>query len=343
MKNPLLSYIVPIYNVEEYLDRCIQSLLSQGLDEDYYEIILVNDGSTDGSLTICQHYSDLHKNIRIISQKNAGISRARNTGILNAQGDYLCFVDSDDFLKINGIKDIVQYCSGDVDLVRFWCRIIHPSVKEDLPDGNGNVTFEGTGIDFIKMYGLDTFCWNYLYRREFLLSNHIEFVNVIHEDFTFISDVLFLNPKIISLNSRIYNYVIRESSNTTSRTKECNRRWVDELSWIIAHFVEKLEESRYSDPELFESGMTSLEFKMITLYSRLLSTGYSLEEYKSRIDICKNLGVLPLSRLNGSMKIRLSKRIINFIFNYPFTYLLFKNMYEPLFLKFIKPLLNRNR
>ncbi len=131
MGNMLISIIVPVYNTEAFLERCLQSLLRQGLAEDEFEIILVNDGSTDGSLQICEKYSKIHDNIRIISQANGGIGAARNTGMSLARGEYVCFVDSDDDLSENGLSEMITYCDSEVDAIRFWCRIVHPHTKDE--------------------------------------------------------------------------------------------------------------------------------------------------------------------------------------------------------------------
>ncbi|HJS00822.1 MAG TPA: glycosyltransferase, partial [Flavobacterium sp.] len=107
----LLSIIVPVYNVENYLRRCLNSLLDQDLCLDDYEIIIVNDGSTDSSLRIAQEYGNKFSSIKIISQENQGLSEARNVGIRNALGQYIYFIDSDDFIQkkiFNSIFKIVK-------------------------------------------------------------------------------------------------------------------------------------------------------------------------------------------------------------------------------------------
>ena len=99
----LVSIIVPVFNVEKYLSRCINSLVAQ--DYKQLEIILVNDGSTDSSMTICKEYEKKDNRIKIINQQNQGLSMARNAGLKLAHGKYICFVDSDDWVE----KDYVSY------------------------------------------------------------------------------------------------------------------------------------------------------------------------------------------------------------------------------------------
>ena len=103
-KNPVISIIVPVYNVEKYLDRCIQSILVQSFKK--FELVLINDGSTDNSLKICQKYREEDNRIVLISQPNKGLSAARNTGLENIHGEYVCFIDSDDFVEKNYLRSL---------------------------------------------------------------------------------------------------------------------------------------------------------------------------------------------------------------------------------------------
>ena len=97
-----ISVIIPVYNVEEYLQECINSIINQTYKN--LEIIIVNDGSTDNSLNICNEYQKIDERIKVFTQKNGGLSAARNTGIINATGDYILFVDSDDWLELSAVE-----------------------------------------------------------------------------------------------------------------------------------------------------------------------------------------------------------------------------------------------
>ena len=113
--NPILSIIVPVYNVEIYLERCIKSILNQSFKE--FELILINDGSTDKSRDICDKYSKLDTRIIVVHQKNLGVSAARNTGLDIARGKYIGFVDADDFIHYSMYKimiDVIKNTSSDM-------------------------------------------------------------------------------------------------------------------------------------------------------------------------------------------------------------------------------------
>lgn len=100
----LVSVVIPIYNVEKYLRKCIETVIDQTYTN--IEIILVNDGSTDNSLQICNQFKEKDKRIKVINKKNGGLSDARNVGIKNAQGKYICFIDSDDFISEKYIEEL---------------------------------------------------------------------------------------------------------------------------------------------------------------------------------------------------------------------------------------------
>ena len=102
----LISIIVAIYNVDQYLEQCIDSIINQSYKN--LEIILVNDGSTDNSKNICDYYSEIDKRIKVVHKKNGGVSSARNTGIDIATGDYIAFVDSDDYLELNMYETMIN-------------------------------------------------------------------------------------------------------------------------------------------------------------------------------------------------------------------------------------------
>ena len=125
-----LSVIIPMYNAEKYIKRCIESVYRQDLDINNFELLVVNDGSTDNSLEIVKDYFTSYKNIRFFSQKNSGQGAARNLGIKHATGEYILFLDSDDFLlpqSINKILGIVKHVS---------CDVINFLMEVELPTGN---------------------------------------------------------------------------------------------------------------------------------------------------------------------------------------------------------------
>ena len=141
MNNYELSIIVPAYNCEKYIDKCIQSIIKQ--KNNLIEIIIINDGSTDKTLEKCESFQKQYQNIKIINQKNSGVSYSRNIGIENASGKYIMFVDSDDYLEENSLEKIQELLSENIDILRY-SYIIKDKNK------NTEVIFEKETFNLIK-------------------------------------------------------------------------------------------------------------------------------------------------------------------------------------------------
>ena len=112
----LISIIIPVYNVEKYLSKCVESILAQGVED--FELLLVNDGSKDSSLAICNSYAERDSRIKVLNKPNGGVSSARNLGLDNATGEWVTFVDSDDWLAEGALAECVPYMQ-DYEIIRF--------------------------------------------------------------------------------------------------------------------------------------------------------------------------------------------------------------------------------
>lgn len=209
--NPQVSVIVPVYQVRPYLERCVDSLLQQSLHE--IEIILIDDGSTDGCAQICDRYAALDERVRVVHQKNAGLSAARNTGLDLAQAPYIMFVDSDDWVGPDfcsiplGIAKETQ-----VDLVFFARRIWNGKrVRRRHSWSKTGLLHE---IDALK-FGLfqSITVWDKLYARE--LFNEIRFpIDRYCEDYAVTHQIVRTAGKAFYIDIALYNYCIREGSIT---------------------------------------------------------------------------------------------------------------------------------
>lgn len=206
------SFIVPVYNTSKYLKRCLDSLIGQKFES--YEIIIVNDGSTDNSEDIIKCYLNKYKKIKYIKQRNKGLSEARNVGVKHAKGEYLLFVDSDDYVEKSLLKEVDKKISN-VNLLRFQV------IKED-ETGKHKETHEEkafgvvSGKDafkFISEYHFVEPAWCYVYEKEFYLKNKFEFKKgVYHEDFGLIPEIIYKAKSVKSINYLGYHYVVREGS-----------------------------------------------------------------------------------------------------------------------------------
>lgn len=224
----ILSVIIPVYNVEKYVESCIRSCENQDIPKEDYEVIVVNDGSPDGSLAIVQRLAREYSNIRVISQENGGLSAARNTGMENACGDYYMFVDSDDWIAENCLgkltaklrkenPDALAICAADViDGV----SIRSHSFTEETPIA---------GRDLLKN-GISTCAPYAIWRASFFKKNNLKFCQgIYHEDTELIPRAYYLAEKVSRTNDIIYYY----NQNITSITRTSNPKRAFDLIEVV--------------------------------------------------------------------------------------------------------------
>ena len=211
-----LSIIIPVYNVEKYLDKCLSSILDAAVDSSYYEVIAINDGSTDNSLNILRDYQTLHSNLTVLSQSNLGLGATRNKGAALAKGEYIWFVDSDDWITPNAIDNIVKLANAekpDVITIDFE----HSSGEKSPVVNNATPGEHYTGIDYLLMSIVHNPAQYYIFNSNFYRQSNLSFSEKIyHEDSLFTPIALSLAGKVIFLGKICYIYNIRENSIMTS-------------------------------------------------------------------------------------------------------------------------------
>ena len=201
--NSLISVIVPVYNVEKYLSKCLDSIINQTYKN--LEIICVDDGSTDSSPMILEEYAQKDSRIKIITRQNGGLSSARNTGVKNATGEFVSFVDSDDWIDLETYEKAIRHFSEGVDSVCWYAALVCEEGVECDFDGEKNwhrVKFSGkTTLDGDSFFKHTFTVWNKLWRRSIIDKYKIDFPEgFIHEDFSFYTKYMALAPKTYFLN-----------------------------------------------------------------------------------------------------------------------------------------------
>ena len=206
----LISIIVPVYNVENYIEECLDSIKNQTHKD--IEVILVNDGSTDGSREICEQYCEKDSRFKLINQENQGLSEARNVGVRASIGEYIFFVDSDDVVKVDILEILLPFMVEDVDIV--GCSYSYQ--KEDLQlQKSPNVVFQGDSYEAISScinYGrVNSLAWGKLYRRRIVEA--VPFLKgLLYEDtYTGIVNLKYIR-KMIVIDTIRYYYRIRSNS-----------------------------------------------------------------------------------------------------------------------------------
>lgn len=217
----LLSVIIPVYNVEKYVARAIRSVLQNDVAPELYEIVIVDDESPDNSLAIVNDFVKHHPNIRVISQKNKGLGGARNTGIANASGKYLLFLDADDWYLPNTISKLIDTAeTRELEILEFGAQGINLDNSIAYTRAmNSNIM---NGVDYYQEYRfLDSAC-NKLYSRQFLFDNDLLFIEKLYiEDYEFNTRALFKAKRIAGIDPISVQFLQSQDSitRTSDRTK----------------------------------------------------------------------------------------------------------------------------
>ena len=236
-----VSVVIPVYNVKPYLERCVNSVLRQTYKD--LEIILVDDGSTDGSGELCDDIASRDQRIQVIHQKNQGLSGARNTGIRHAQGDFLIFMDSDDeWLLDEGLDALARQCDENTDMIAF--KIVHIWDQSrrnymsdyDVQKISGLDNAQSVFAHLVRSQQLRVSACSVFVRRSILTENNLFFISgLISEDVFWMLQLWQHVQTVKVVNLNFYGYYHRESSITTSPSI----RVVRSYDTIFTHWSEQ--------------------------------------------------------------------------------------------------------
>jgi len=242
-----ISVVVPVYNVIDTLDRCIQSLITQ--DYPAVEIILVDDGSTDGSEVRCDEYAATEPNITVIHKTNGGLSSARNAGLRRCSGDYVLYVDSDDYIKSDACSRFAACLAGSPDIVvgdaielngSHVAMMSHDSIDDVVHSGT---EFIKRSIESLQWYAP---AWLNLYRRQFLIENNLFYVEgILHEDMEMLPRVFLAAKSVRCLHYDFYQYVVRAGSIMTNKVTD---KQIENMREIYSAWYKRF--SKIKDDEL---------------------------------------------------------------------------------------------
>lgn len=215
----MISIIVPVYNAERHLNKCIDSILSQSFVN--FELILINDGSTDGSESICQKYAISDNRVKFFHKKNGGVGSARNLGLEKATGDWIMFVDADDWIEHDCLESCYKILNNNIDLIVFSCNLAEDS---QLPD-----KICSTKSDFKEILPLYidkavfTSPWCKLFKRSKVEELHLKFNEELlffGEDTLFVFEYLKNIKSMHLLSKQLYHYVFDNNQNSLSKKKD---------------------------------------------------------------------------------------------------------------------------
>lgn len=298
-----LSIILPVYNVESYLRECLDSIYEKDIQD--FELIAINDGSTDKSLNVLQEYENRYDNFSLISQSNKGLSVARNIGLSNAKGKYVYFFDSDDILSNNGY--ILNYIDviEDFDILIFNAEVFEDSISNGLQSVSRYTepNIKGESIEFINnkqviRYNGNQYLqtiyqekhyspvvWKRVYKRDFLVKNNISFYPRLmpSEDDLHLFQTLFLNPEIVFLNESLVFHRIRKTSIMSNLNKERSHQ---SFNIILFELLDMKELYQYK-----ETNIKVIKWIINFFIRRIHSQKPSIKEAIRLLGIAKENGV----------------------------------------------------
>jgi glycosyltransferase EpsH len=319
-----ISFIIPVYNVEKYIEKCLSSIVTQKNPD--WEAVIIDDGSTDGSAGICKLFIEKHPNIRIVSQKNQGQGIARNTGMQLAQGRFICFVDPDDWVHEDMTKDLISAMdSSDAVFANFGIEYIATNgivnkrfINFEYSELKGSAIFENAVMD---MNVLSSPC-NKIYKRSFLQENSILFPPTrAYEDSYFSRLVSYYAKKCIFLNKVYYHALVRLDSTT--------REMSIEKVQIAIHILQ-LEKERFIDsnsPKYLRSIFSAHEIKFLSLI--YIHAAYRVQKWNDYVQcislldefgykqLCQEKEIVKHLKLKNKIMVQVSlrPRLLRFLAN----------------------------
>lgn len=299
MRNKV-SVIIPIYKVEKYLNKCIESVVGQTHRD--LEIILVDDGSPDGCPAICDAWAAKDSRIKVIHQDNKGLSGARNSGIEVCTGEYVCFIDSDDYVSKDYVEKLLLAAEGagaDVAICRFYLlNDASGELVEPFKMGRADYSAETIG----ELYCLTMvkspvgYAWNKLYRRELIGASRFE-EGRLYEDGPFNSEVLLNAKKIVTITDCLYCYRQRADSIVSAKDREKQVKKVRDYCHTIYVCIERLK-GRMNDRQMTVYAGFFLKYLLDNAaYYGKEEKRIAVETFKNCYDICKDCFTDPKTRV----------------------------------------------
>lgn len=307
MDKTKISIIATFYNLEEYAKRCVDSLTSQTFQD--IEIICVNDGSQDNTINILQELAQNDNRIKIIDKKNEGVSIARNTGINAASGEYIMFVDGDDYIEPNACEILYKKAiDTNVDIISFQRNfIIKDKITKDKSFYPNNNIKNKTYLFYDKIdetfQSMKILCWDKLYRKSLICKNNIKFPENLNfgEDSIFLFYCLETNPQILIIEDYLYNYTVSRKNSLTAGMSKIKQNKYSTFSKIVK-CINYINNNLTKNRLLQLHSINRFFYLLINICSHLYFTQHK-QEYISSIeqilDLYKDFDKKTVEKMNG--------------------------------------------
>ena len=273
-KKPAISIILPVYNTSLYLEQCLNSIHNQSFKD--YELICVDDGSSDDSIDILRKYKEIINNCKVIYQSNKGVAAARNVGLSKVSGDYIIFIDSDDYIAPNYLERLYnEICNTNADVVICNFYRYYENLKLRLPVVYKKKSGIYTSHDILKSLIPDnlihSYLWNKIWKKE--LFDNLEFPNIKYEDISIMCDLFYKANKISIIDDTLYYYRIRKTSIVRNYSVSTQNDYVKAYGIIRLFLNEKDLYNKYK----FSFKLLSIKVYLVMFFINI----FLITEYKN--------------------------------------------------------------
>lgn len=309
-----LSIIVPVYNVENFLNDCVSSFFIQGLSPDDFEVLLIDDGSIDSSLSLANQWSQKYNNIRVFHQANQGQAVARNYGIENARGKYLMFVDSDDYLlpqKLYGLLNIIDKHKLDALIYNIKAQSQDGgTILLKIPNVKYDVIYEGEEI-VLKYFVFGSMCRG-IYARHIFSDNNLRFKSgFTHEDSELCFRIYPLLRQVMFIDSEVYYYRYNIQSTDRSKTPQKIKQNIESNAILASELTKEINNNKFpfAVKRRYSRIVNSI---MTTLFLRVRNNQiWRIDEFDNKMKWLEELNVYPVKGMTCSWKSFLLSKIFN--------------------------------
>ncbi|TXE10896.1 glycosyltransferase [Gelidibacter salicanalis] len=340
-----LSIIIPVYNVEKYIAQCLDSVLNQDLGPEEYEIIVVNDGSTDSSAEIAHSYARNNTNIKVIDKENGGVGSARNCGMDLAIGKYIYFIDSDDYLIKNSLKKLIDTCeNNNLDMLTFLSTSFSTAISKietlvknkefRVSFGDKELSPIVNGEDYLANVNYRGEIWWFITNREFLLRTNIRFIETgWMEDAIFSLQLILEAKRMAHLKLDAHRHRFGPGTAMTSKEPKHYLKVIRDLhnaANVHVPIIEKLENSNGNPKAITRIKARQQSFVFFSML-RMIESTMSFEEVKARMEEMSEIKAYPLTSFLGKDYNGLPYQALSKLFNSKSRFYYFFKLLNPMF------------
>ncbi|MDY8136293.1 glycosyltransferase family 2 protein [Aquimarina sp. 2201CG5-10] len=308
-----ISVIVPMYNVAQYLQKCVDSVLQQNVGHEEIEIIMVNDESPDNSLEIANQLAEEHSCIKVVSQKNKGLGGARNTGVSNATGEYIVFLDADDWLVQNSLDKLLKLASdNNLDILEFGANLVNEDGEITSTVATNSEGKLYTGVTYYNTIKYSGSACNKLYSRLFWERHNLAFLEQIYgEDFEFNTRSFFYAQRVMATEIigaeflQTFNSITRNSDR--SKKDKYARDYITILTSIRDFFETHRDDENKEIIKFFTERLTMVN---VNAFYLLFKNNYSFREITNYRRTLRKNGLLFITHEIANKKKNLFRKIM---------------------------------